>query len=94
MSKQLLRDARLRGNFNKWLNKQRVSRWNQIGQDPHRGGQYMNAAMGHVNQSKRPQQIGGQAYQNYFRNKSNEQPGLPTPTPPASAAPPVGPRRY
>lgn len=93
MTKSVMKDARLRGNFNKWLDKQATSRWNSPGMDPNRPRQYMNSALGYLNQSQRPNQVGGEPYQNRYRNRANEQPGLPTPTPPATARPPVGPRR-
>ena len=89
----ILKDARLRGNFNKWLDKQAAQRFNTPGLDHNRAGQYKNAMGGWKNAQQSPRQDVGKQFQNFFRNRSNEQPGLPRPAQPATAHPPVGPRR-
>jgi len=88
MKNSVLGDARLRGNFNKWLDKQSVQRYNTPGLDHNRAGQGVNATQGWKNFAQRPRQDVGKHYQNFFRNRSNEQAGMPTPAKPASAHPP------
>lgn len=89
----VLKDARLRGNFNKWLDKQSVSRYNVKGLDYNAAGQAQNKVGGWKNHQQAPRQDVGRMYQSFFRNRSNEQAGMPRPAQPASAHPPVGPRR-
>lgn len=89
----IMKDARLRGNFNKWLDKQSVQRYNTPGLDYNRAGQAQNAVGGWKNYQQKSRNDIGRQYQDFFRNRSNEQAGMPTPAQPASAHPPIGPRR-
>lgn len=93
MKKSVLSDARLRGNFNKWLDKQAQQRLNTPGLDYNRAGQALNAVGGWKNHQQKPRKDTGTMYQNFFRNRSNEQASMPRPAQPATANPPVGPRR-
>ncbi len=93
MSNGLMKDARLRGNFNKWLDKQSVARYNTPGLDYNRSRQGINAVEGRKNFQQRPRQATGDMYQSFFRNRSNEQAGMPRPAKPATAHAPIGPRR-
>ena len=88
MKPSVLKDARLRGNFNKWLDKQAVQRYNVPGVDYNRAKQSINATQGWKNFAQRPRQDVGKHMQSFFRNRSNEQAGMPTPAKPASAHPP------
>ena len=93
MKNSIMRDARLRGNFNQWLNKQSVQRLNPPGLDLNRSKQGVNATAGWKNQQMRPRQGAGNMYQNFFRNRSNEQASLPRPAQPATAHAPNTMRR-
>jgi hypothetical protein len=77
----------MRGEFQKFLGKQSDNRRNTPGLDYNAYGQAANAVAGSQNfrANNKPRQDQGTAYQNFLRNKPNEQAGVATPAQAAMA---------
>lgn len=87
MSKSFLTDARLRGEYKKFLGQQSTYRRNAPGVDYNAAGQGRNAVAGaqYHKATAKPRLNYGQQYQNSYRNRPNEQAGIATPAEPAMA---------
>lgn len=87
-SKGFLTDARLRGEYKKFLNGQSTYKRNTPGLDYNASGQGQSAVQGTMYQTRaaaKPRLNFGQQVQNTYRNRPNEQAGLATPAQPATA---------
>lgn len=84
----ILKDPRLRGNYADWLRKQSSAPRNVPGQDANRAQQAVSAVQGkqYHTATNRPLYTVGQRLQQAYRNRPNEQAGLPTPATPAQPA--------
>jgi hypothetical protein len=81
-----MKDPRLRSKYREFLESRGSAPYNPPGLDRNRGAQAVNAVQGRgtYQTTERPRYGGGDRLQQFLRNRSTEQAGLPRPAAPAS----------